>query len=219
MKSSPLPRSNLYGLLSLIYNRELTAETLRELKKPEFRETLSKLNIQLGGDFFNKPEEELLLDLTLEYTRLFIGPGRHISPHESVYREDKEDKGLLWGEATVEVKEIIEGAGLEYKADYKGIPDHISIELEFMQRLTKYEHEAWESGDREKACRCLEYEKLFLESHLDKWVPLFCDKVMEEGKLTFYREMARLTKEYISLEKRYVNELLSDSPKAGQIVD
>jgi len=113
MKSSPLPRSNLYGLLSLIYNRELTAETLRELKKPEFRETLSKLNIQLGGDFFNKPEEELLLDLTLEYTRLFIGPGRHISPHESVYREDKEGKGLLWGEATVEVREIIEGAGLE----------------------------------------------------------------------------------------------------------
>ena len=72
--------------------------------------------------------------------------------------------------------------------------------------LTKYEHEAWESGDREKVVRCLEYEKLFLESHPDKWVPLFCDKVIEAGELTFYREMARLTKEYLSLEKRYVNE-------------
>ncbi len=209
MKSSALQRSNLYGLLSLIYNRELTAETLRELKKPEFRETLSKLEIQWGGDFFNKPEEELLLDLTLEYTRLFIGPGKHASPHESVYREDKEGKGLLWGEVTVEVREIIEGAGLKYEADYKGIPDHISVELEFMQRLTKYEYETRESGDREKASRCLEHEKRFLESHLDKWVPLFCDKVMEEGKLPFYREIARLTKEYISLEKRHVNELLS----------
>jgi len=207
-KDHALQRSNLYGFLSLVYNRELTAETIREIKKPDLRKALSELNIQFGEDFFNKPEEELLLNLTIEYARLFIGPGRHVSPHESVHREDKESKGLLWGESTVEVKEIIEGTGLEYKADYQGIPDHISIELEFMQCLTKYEHETWEGGNREKAARCLEYEKRFLESHLDKWVFLFCDRVIEETRLPFYREIARITREYISLEKRYLNDLL-----------
>jgi len=43
---------------------------------------------------------------------------------------------------------------LKYRPDYTGIPDHISVELELMQKIAQREAKAWEE-DREGALRCL----------------------------------------------------------------
>ena len=108
--------------------------------------------------------KELIEDLAVEYARLFLGPDKHISPHESVHHErDGGDWGALWGKSTVEVKKFIESAGLEYISEYSGMPDHISVELEFMQQATSREAQAWESNDSEGALYCLKMEKKFLE--------------------------------------------------------
>lgn len=198
-------RSNIYGLLAIIFFKEPTGTILRQIRNPKFLEVLSDLEIRLEDDFLSRPEEKLIEDLSIEYTRLFLGPGKHISPHESVHHErDDSDWGRLWGKATVEVKKFIEASGLEYKSEYSGLPDHISVELEFMHEVIKREAQAWKDKDRDGALYCLKIEKKFIEEHLIKWIPFFCDKIITEGELSFYREMAKLTKKFIEFEREEI---------------
>ena len=203
-------RSNIYGLLAAIYREEVTPALLRHLRDPQFRGALSGLGVDLEDEFFRLPEEKFIEDLALEYTRLFLGPGRHISPHESVHLREEEGGGLLWGEATVKIKRFIESSGLEYKSDYHGMPDHISVELEFMQQLTKREAKAWGDNDPASVPCCLKIEKGFMDEHFLRWIPLFCEKVIKDAELPFYREVAKLTNGFLEFEKQEI-EISSNS--------
>lgn len=60
---------------------------------------LSAIDVDLGESFYNDPESELAEALVDEFTRLFIGPGRHISAHELIFT--KVDLGGLWWARTV----------------------------------------------------------------------------------------------------------------------
>jgi TorA maturation chaperone TorD len=202
-------RSNVYGLLATVYRQEVTSDLLHRIKDPQFLGVLSDLGIQLGDDFFQKNEEELLEDMAVEYTRLFLGPGKHISPHESVHHQrDDTQQGQLWGESTVEVKKFIESSGLDYRSEYRGLPDHISVELEFMQQVTLREEQAWREDDRDGALYCLKIEKEFIEEHLIRWIPIFCEKVIREAELPFYREMAALARDFMESEKGEMNKVV-----------
>lgn len=192
-------RSYVYGFLSLVYRQEPTREFLAQIRRPEFVSALNELGLELDEAFCRSSEEELLEELTVEYTRLFLGPGKHISPHESVHREGE---GLLWGDSTAKVKAFIESSGLKYASDFKGIPDHISVELEFMHRLLKEEVEAREKNDPGKLKKLLYLKKRFVDEHLLEWIPRFADKIAKETKLNFYRKIAILTKEFILSETR-----------------
>ncbi len=203
-------RSNVYSLLATIYHKELTTTLLKQIKDPQFLRVLSDQGVQLGDDILQRSEDELIEDLAVEYTRLFLGPGKHISPHESVHHERNDgDWGTLWGKDTVLVKKFIETAGLAYKSGYSGLPDHISVELEFMHEVTRREAQAWEEKDNDGALYCLKMEKKFIEDHLVKWIPLFCDKIITQAELSFYREMAKLTKSFIELEKKEIDKYLN----------
>lgn len=201
MAGTALERSNLYGFLAAIYRQEPGPELLSRINEPETRAALANAGVHLAEDFFGRPQEDVLEELTLEYTRLFIGPGGHISPHASVHIED-EGVGSLWGESTAQVKCFIESLGFEYKPDYSGLPDHIAVELEFMEALTAREAGAWGKDDREEAGNCLAVEKTFLDKHLILWIPAFCEKVEKESSLSFYTEMARLTAAFIRSERK-----------------
>jgi TorA maturation chaperone TorD len=202
-------RSNTYGFLALIFRTETTANMLKRIKDPEFLDALSEMGEAFEDDFLQRPEDELIEDLAVEYARLFIGPGKHISPYESVQHErDDGDWGQLWGADTVAVKKFIETAGLEYKTEYTGLPDHISVELEFMSEVIKREASAWKDNDREGALYCLKIEKKFIEEHLAGWVPVFCDKVIEQAEFSFYRGIAKLTKSFLENEQEEIDNYL-----------
>lgn len=204
-------RSNIYGFLAGVYREEPTPSLLREIRGIRFREALSEAGVALGKDFLERPEQELLLDLAVEYTRLFIGPGKHVSPHESAQME-----GALWGRATSEVVRFIEGSGFRYKPVYRGIPDHISVELEFMQEVTRAEAKARERGDDGTVTSCLRIEKEFIDQHLARWVPRFCEKVVAEAELPFYREMAKLAHGFIESEKDEIGKSAETERGAGR---
>jgi TorA maturation chaperone TorD len=211
MKELAGQRGSIYGLLATVYRQEITSDFLKQIKDPQFLGVLSDLGIELNNGFFRKPEKELLAALAVEYARLFLGPGKHISPHESVHhKRDDGQWGQLWGESTAEVKKIIESAGLEYKTEYSGLPDHISVELEFMQQVIQREEQAWQDDDKETALLCQENEKKFVDEHLFCWIPDFCEKVITEADLPFYREMARLTRTFIEFEKQELHKLKND---------
>lgn len=193
-----MERSNLYGFLASVYREEPTRALLRHIKEPGFRAALAEAGVTLGDDLLDRPEDELLEDLAVEFTRLFIGPGPHVPPNSAVHMEG--EGGLLWGPSTSRVKRFIEDTGFEYRSDYRELPDHISVELEFMQELTAREAEALGKDDEDTLLALRHTQKEFVTKHMALWVPVFCDKVMQKADLSFFRDMARLTKEFIGSE-------------------
>ncbi len=210
MTEQAMQRSNVYGFLATVYRKEVTQELLGQIKDPGFMEALSDLAIKIDEKFLSGPEEELLEILAIEYTRLFLGPGKHISPHESVqYERDDGDWGSHWGASTVEVKKFAESLGLHYKESDTSIPDHISVELEIMQKVVAKEAEEWSINAGKDALHYLKIEKLFMEDHIMRWIPKFCDKIKAETESSFYREMAELTKIFVELEIKEINKSIS----------
>jgi putative dimethyl sulfoxide reductase chaperone len=206
-------RSVMYGFLATLFRDQPTTELIDQFRDQAFREALSEAGVNLPDDFFAGSDKQYLTKLQVEYARLFIGPGGHISPHESVHRKDEESR--LYGQATVNVMEFLETAGFDFKTDYKGLPDHISVELEFMQTLTGWEAEALEEGNTKLATQCLDIEKYFFQQHLAHWIPGFCTKVAEDAELPFYREIAKLTSDFIVMEEEYLTAAKHHVPTEG----
>ena len=196
-------RGHIYGLLALIYHREVTQDLLSQVKDPRFLGVFADLGIEGIEASLQGSKEKLIEDLAVEYARLFLGPGKHISPHESIHhkREDG-DWGTLWGADTVEVKKFIEATGLKYEPDYKGMPDHVSVEFEFMAALARRESQAWAENDEAIVRSCVAMQKKFLEEHLTHWIPDFCEKVSQQAELPFYRAVAELTRGFIEFERK-----------------
>jgi TorA maturation chaperone TorD len=207
LASKSRERGNLYGFLACVYRREPTVDLIHRIKDPAFLEALTDAGVELR-DYLDRPDHELLAELGQEYTRLFLGPGKHVSPHESVHVPGG---GSLWGEATSAVKKFIEQVGVDYRPDYTGIPDHISVELEFMQRLTDAEARAWAEGDEARAADCLSIERRFIEKHLFRWSTCFCENVIREARLPFYAQLAAMTSAFIASESTAIGEGLDDT--------
>ncbi|MCP4767462.1 MAG: molecular chaperone TorD family protein [Gammaproteobacteria bacterium] len=198
-------RSNMYGLLAAIFREEPSGALIKELRSPRLSGVLSDLGINLGEVFYNSSEAELTGILGLEFTRLFIGPSDHVSAHESVFTEmDGGMSGGLWGATTVKVKNFIETAGLDYKPEFSGVPDHISVELEFMQKLTESEADKWDRHDPEGAEFCQTVQHKFIEEHLSTWIPQFCDAVLAKAKMPFYQAASELAKNYLEVEQQSI---------------
>ncbi len=194
-----LERSQLYGLLARIFREEPDVTLLCQLKTREFTLALSDAGLDLGSVFRNKPDKLLQEELTIEFTRLFYGPGHHISPHESV--QLKRGSGTLWGEETIAVKRNIEAAGFDFEDEFNGIPDHISVELEFLAKLTVMEADAWRRADSVAAGNALQWQHDFISKHAGKWMPGFCRKVNEGARLPFYAVFASLLRQLLAGEK------------------
>jgi TorA maturation chaperone TorD len=201
LAASALARGSVYALLAGIFRAEPTADLIRAFREPQFTTALSELGMDLGEAFHDVSPDRLAEDLALEFTRLFIGPGPHVSPHESLHVElGNVSENAYWGPQTVAVKNFIEATGLDYDDAFDGMPDHIVAEFEFMRRLTAREAEAWSEGDEALARNIIEIEKRFFEEHLSQWIPRFCDKVKDRAERAFYREMAEITQTFMGFE-------------------
>lgn len=194
-------RSNIYGLLAAVFRQEPGVALIRKLRAPPLWGVFSDLGVDLGELFFTTPESQLVEILAQEFTRLFIGPSSHISAHESIFADMDNGVSALWGESTVAVKSFIEATGLDYNPEFNGVPDHVSVELEFMQRMTEWEADKWRQQDRENAEYCLEVQRMFLDQHLSIWLPQFCDVVIKQADIRFYAGVAELTKNFLEFEQ------------------
>lgn len=208
MADSARSRSTIYGLLTAVFREEPSETFINELRDPRMSGVFSEMRVELGDSFYSSSGSELTEDLGVEFARLFIGPGSHISAHESVFTKNESGAGALWGERTVRVKKFIETAGLVYEPKFTGIPDHISVELEFMQKLSEWEAEKWQEDDSDGANYCLGVQKKFVDEHLSQWASNFCEQVIEEAELPFYREMSKVTKAFLEADQQSIDGAL-----------
>ena len=76
-----------------------------------------------------------------------------------------------------------------YKRQYRELPEHVAVELEFMYYLAAMEARMLKQ-DLTVDVRTL--EKSFLELHLARWVETFAQCVIKNAKLNVYRSSAKL---------------------------
>lgn len=208
-KTAAAARAELYSFLTTLLMREVTADVLDALRRPEAVASLTPL----GADFWSELDrmerelgrEGVVEELACEFARLFIGPGPLIHPYESLHREDAKER-TLWGPAASEVKRFIEAHGLSLGEESGGIPDHIGIELDFMARLSRAEAEALEAGDAERADAARESRLVFFRDHVGKWVPAFCAQVEEQAQAALYRDVARILRTMVEVEQEELAE-------------
>jgi len=157
----------------------------------------------LKGFLTQSPPKILLQELKDDYDRLFSDTANErISLVESFYKPWTQDphcclpfakeSGFLMGDSAVHLLAIYRQSGLELAEPFKGMPDHIIIELEFLSSL--YER----ASDREI--------KRFIEDHLD-WIPFLKEHCERVHVHPFYGSLIYIVDLFINMErKRLENE-------------
>ncbi len=151
----------------------------------------SALASQMAEAFSRDSEEELSVD----YAKLFVGPNELLAPpYGSVYLDG--DRRVM-GDSTMEVIRFYEGEGLAMDGDFRNLPDHITVELEFMYYLIFKEIEALEKLDFAGARAFVDKQERFLEGFLNRWIEPFCDKMAAGANSGFYRTLAGCSAAFI----------------------
>jgi len=130
-------------------------------------------------------ERDSLAELRVDHAHLFVGPfGLQAAPYGSVYLE----RGRrVMGDSTLAAARLYAQVGLRLREDFKDLPDHIAVELEFMHYLAWLEAEALATGATEKAAEHRQTQRRFLAEHLRAWLPEFCEAVRRNARTAFYR--------------------------------
>ncbi len=161
----------------------------------------------LGTLYLNGPEETLLQKIIEEFeleiidtseeieedfTQLFVDPTTAILPYESLYNYSSLEEKGLWTSTTREVEEFYTRAGLVLNEDVLDIPpDHLGLEFLFVSYLLEN--------------NMIDPLRLFFDRHIVKWVPQYCDMLQQAAKTAFYRTVAELTKEVVTVDYEELN--------------
>ncbi len=194
-------RSHIYELLALIFGREPSVDLLRHLEVPQLQRELQNLGASFQGALWKQPIEKRVSELEVEYTRLFIGPGSHIALQESV----AQGEGQYWGDRTCAAVKTYADHGYQVDPKWKDLPDHLSVELQFMGTLIQREAQSGAKGQQKEIAKLQGAQKAFLEGHLVPWVPQIVSQLQEEARWDFYRGFGALLKEWTEEEQIYLS--------------
>ncbi len=203
-------RRALYLLLARIFAAEADQPLLAELKQPAIRDVLKTLDMEMELAGNSGRRDDSIEALGEEFTFLFLGPGKHIAPYESV--QLKRGSGLLMGKETVFVRQFIDQAGFDFTSAHGGIPDHISVELEFLGRLVEAEAKALEGNDTERHLAAVGWQHKFISDHIGKWASIFAQRVRKRATLPFYPGFARILPRFLVTERTYLAAVLDKVP-------
>jgi TorA maturation chaperone TorD len=197
-------RAALYGFLAARFLGAPDAGTLARLVSLPLAETLPRISGSVAAELARPTASPSAL--RQDYDDLFAVPlGRYLAPYEAVYLDERlvgEEcvRGLLMGPSTLAVRECYRAAGAELDRSCPELPDHVGVELAFLQFLCGQERDAWERDDRRAAAEWRARERHFVERHLLRWVPELCRRMAERAATGFYRAVALATDEFLAAE-------------------
>lgn len=90
------------------------------------------------------------------------------------------------------------------------LPDHITVEMEFMHFLTFKEVEALQENRQQNSYQRAQRD--FLDRHLGKWVPALQQRLAKLEPLPFFDELVILTDEFLRRERQYLKSILDPLP-------
>ncbi len=203
---SPAERAEVYRELASLYR----PPTWERIRGPLDRLLMRHPGFVLAGQPYIRIAEEMdrmereayHLDLGVyeaEHVRLFVNglEGVAAPPYASFYRE-----GRLFGHAAQEALAFYRRFQVCPGPACADPPDHIAVELEFLWLLCSLQKERLAMGRPEEADCLHRGQAEFFFRHLFPWAPLFCRKVLAEGRLAFYSLLAAFTLGYLLHEKK-----------------
>lgn len=135
-------------------------------------------------------------NLLLDYSRLFLGPFEiPAKPYGSVYLEGE---NVVMGDSTANAQAYYESADFEIAEDFREVPDHVAVELEFLYLLSFRQRHRSE-GAIQANWDALEQQ--FLDEHLGRWIGPFTEKIAAHAETDFYRLLGELTQTFIMHQK------------------
>ena len=159
--------------------------------------------------------EQESVDLPTTYVSLFTARRSQIPcpPYEASYRSPP---GESTGWLIAEVEQAYSVAGMAISSEGNELPDHISIELEFMAVLCGREATAWEQESVRVADHALGAQKSFLDEHLSQWVPQLAALVKKADQTGIYNAVVAASEALIMHDSDYapaLREMLSGLPE------
>ena len=145
----------------------------------------------------DRPVDDLQEELTIEYTRLFVGPRPVVVAHETHYRDDTE----FIGEGLADVEEAYAAAGWKPPEDYPEENDFVAVELGFLRNLVRRQRDGQEEA--------FGYERVFLDEHLLTWVDDLAADVREETDEDLYLAAAGVAEGLVAFEDELAAQMVS----------
>ncbi len=169
-----------------LYSGDAERAELYRLFSALFMKEPSEEILTQAREIFGMKFEDSAEEIGIDFAGIFLRPDLHPAPYESLYNIPPGDEPGLAGKATRDVQSFYESTGLALGEGTDLFPDHLSVELLFMSYLAEN--------------RYVEKQRRFLEEHLLRWVPEYCNEIEKHATTTFYKEIANLLREFIISE-------------------
>lgn len=217
-------RRAVYSFLSAAFSRPPCAEEPEVLRCNEFLEAAAGLfsgEEALGSLRRHAAAVENTAErrrqARQEFMNLFKVPGgQYVAPYESVFRDTREIagqqvKGLLMGQSAVDVQKWYRLAVVEISKEYKDLPDHIGLELNYLAHLCHKEQEFASVGDKARLTRASEMQRDFLAAHVVSWIGAIRDRIYDKSRNTYFRAVADMAVEFTRRDLATLEGLLGPS--------
>jgi len=169
-------RAQIYGFLSLAFVGELKAKDIESLRRDGRLAEMAELDPGFSPESLSGDADAVTQELACEYARLFIGPNPVVPPYESCHADH---------------------TGLK---EYHGIPDHISLVLELMQKLLEEEAQSSSRQDDEGTKALRRTRLRFFRDHVTDWGSRFFAEVEKHAEHDFYRSLGRIANRFLEIE-------------------
>ncbi len=170
-------RKEIYAFLSRLFTDVLDETLVQSLKsQPELLQTLGKESAEW---IMNSPSEAVLRALNVDFTSLFQV---QLPPIESTVRDNSREIPVGLQNP---VMSFYHRHGFDVNMNFTHLtaPDHLAIELGFMEALIK---EADSDGQR-----------AFLSDHLLRWAPAYLLTQSQSARTPFYRDCCDFAMEFL----------------------
>lgn len=180
-------RQTLYALFSRLFANGIDAETLRELKaNPDLLESIG----EGAAAWLNQTPEKTTLDaLNVDFTSLFL---LYTPPIEAAIRDNSKEIPIGLENPVMQFYRR-HGFHINMNLTHLNAPDHLAIELGFMQALIK-------SGENKAG-------QAFLADHLLKWAPSYLIAQSEAADTPFYRDLCEAAAEFLLADYQHLSEI------------
>lgn len=214
-------RSNMYGLLSRGYSKEIDEGYINQIKKmlPVLKEFQNNFedemfstgvkNLENYVENINDIKEEIE-EQARRFATIFLNVSpndvvKHVHPFASVYLSA--DK-LVMQEQRDEALEFYARFGLGVDENFKEPEDHIAAELSFLSMLNDQILQDITDKNFKDALEKLNGHKEFMEQHLLKWLHLMGTDLREADENGFYSALADLTMGFVRIDYKFLKEFI-----------
>ena len=183
-------RAEVYGLLAALYYAAPSAELHENLRVAVTEAPAAGALLESSwGELVAAAREQSLADISQEYDALFGGVGKpEVYLFGSHYLS-----GFLNEKPLAALRDDIAALGLARDEAMPETEDHVAYLCEVMRYLI--------AGDDVEVAN-LTRQREFFARHVQPWVPMMCEAVMQHPRARFYRLLAAFTQAFISIESQ-----------------